>query len=92
MRRREVKETPVVSDLINQAQVAELAGVHRNTMARLLRSDPDAPQPQRHVGKIQKWSRQEVTAWIRHGALWKVIEGEKKDQPRLASVSRQGGA
>lgn len=86
MRRRPVKEVPVQSDLVNQAQIAELAGMHRNTARRHL-EHPDAPQPQQHVGKIKKWSREEIVAWLKHGSPnWKIIVGETAE--RLAEEAK----
>lgn len=49
---------------LNQAEVAQLLGLHRVTVNRLTKTDPTFPRPARFGAKTLRWRRSEIEAWF----------------------------
>lgn len=85
MQRKPVRRLEaVMPNRIGKNEMAELAGVHRNTLNRWLENDPMAPKPIVCAGQRDKWDRVQVEAWIKHGPRWAAAMMEEEDDGRPA--------
>jgi len=47
------------------ADVAEKLSVHRTTVYRIAKDDPDFPRPIRIYGRTKGWREDEIDRWLR---------------------------
>ncbi|HQX52735.1 MAG TPA: AlpA family phage regulatory protein [Planctomycetaceae bacterium] len=61
-RRSELKMQ--TTELLSEAEVIAIFGIARSTLFRLRRDDPTFPKPIKIGGKITRWTREKIEAWI----------------------------
>ncbi len=76
-----------MSPLISRQQVADLLGIHINTLYRIAKTDPTFPRPYEIAPRTFRWSEERVADWleVRRG---RDVENQEAARQLVAEVYR----
>jgi prophage regulatory protein len=60
----EAREAPPVEALLSADEVGAALSVHRTTVFRMVRTDPDFPRPLKLSRNTPRWFATEINAWL----------------------------
>ncbi len=76
-----------MSPLISRQQVADLLGIHINTLYRISKTDPTFPRPYEIGPRTFRWSEERVADWL-EAKRGRDVENQEAARQLVAEVYR----